>query len=55
MDAHAVRFASPGCTALFATIQQELGDDYMASIDRHVANLKFRSGVLVSAELAFLP
>lgn len=49
--AHAARFASEGFTALFAMLERELTDEYLASIEAHLAALKFRGGVLVSAEL----
>jgi hypothetical protein len=49
--AHAAEFASDGFTALFAMLERELSDDYLAGIHAHLAELKFRDGVLVSAEL----
>jgi DNA mismatch repair ATPase MutS len=42
---------SEGLAALFATLRKELSDDYLATVERHLAELKFRGGVLVSAEL----
>ncbi len=50
-DAHAGRFRSEGFTTLFAMLQQELDDAYLATIDGHLARLEFRHGVLVSAGL----
>lgn len=50
-DEHAATFASPGLTALFATVRRELGDDYFAEVGAHLKQLRFRDGVLVSAGL----
>lgn len=50
-DEHADRFDSAGFTRLFATLHDELGDDYLATIAEHLADLRFRRGVLMSAEL----
>ena len=50
-DAHASRFESEGFRAFFAAIQRELGDEYLASVQDHLTELKFRRGVLLSAEL----
>jgi DNA mismatch repair ATPase MutS len=50
-DEHARRFESDGFKRLFAMLQGELSDDYFAEIERHLANLRFRRGVLVSAAL----
>jgi hypothetical protein len=50
-DAQANQFESKGFTALFEMLQTELNEDYFASIRSHLTQLKFRSGVLVSAEL----
>jgi DNA mismatch repair ATPase MutS len=48
---HAGRFQSEGFRALFATLQNELSDEYLASIQNHLTELKLRRGVLLSAEL----
>ncbi len=48
---HANRFESEGFTALFAMLKKELGDEYFAKVQNHLGQLKFRGGVLVSAEL----
>jgi hypothetical protein len=45
------RFMSEGFRTLFAMLERELPDEYFASIDAHLAELKFRRGVLISAEL----
>jgi DNA mismatch repair ATPase MutS len=50
-DQYAGKFESEGFSRLFATLQQELSDDYFAAIERHLQRLKFRHGVLVSAIL----
>jgi DNA mismatch repair ATPase MutS len=51
-DEHAASFQSEGFTALFAMLKQELGDDYFTRAQDHLSRLKFRGGVLISAELA---
>jgi DNA mismatch repair ATPase MutS len=48
---HAASFRSEGFTALFETLASELGDDYFAAVDDHLSQLRFRGGVLLSAEL----
>ncbi len=50
-DEHADTFESEGFTAFFAMLNQELGDDYFASVQQHLKELKFRNGVLMSSEL----
>jgi len=50
-DKHADKFESEGFTAFFAMLIKELDDDYFASIQNHLKELKFRNGVLISAEL----
>lgn len=45
------RFDSEGFKALFATLERELPDEYFARVDQHLRDLKFRTGVLVSASL----
>jgi DNA mismatch repair ATPase MutS len=50
-DEHAHKFASGGFTALFATLQAELGDEYFARVENHLRDLRFRGGALISAEL----
>lgn len=50
-DEHAARFQSDGFSRLFAMLKAELGDDYFATIEDHLQRLKFRWGVLISAEL----
>lgn len=50
-DEHAEKFESPGFGRFFAMIQQELDDDYLAVVEEHLKALKFRRGVLISAQL----
>ena len=50
-DDHAGTFGSEGLMALFATLQRELDDAYFEEISDHLRQLRFRAGVLVSAEL----
>jgi len=48
---HAVKFESAGFRRFFAMIRQELTDEYFAEVEEHLKTLKFRRGVLISAEL----
>jgi DNA mismatch repair ATPase MutS len=50
-DENTGHFESDGFSRLFAMLKEELGDDYFATIEDHLRRLKFRWGVLVSAEL----
>jgi len=50
-DEHADKFGSEGFKRFFAMLNKELGDEYFASIQNHLWELKFRDGVLISAEL----
>jgi DNA mismatch repair ATPase MutS len=50
-DEHAEQFESSGFQRFFAMIQQELNEDYFAVVTQHLKDLKFRSGVLLSAQL----
>lgn len=45
------RFESEGFTALFAMLEKELSDEYFASVQTQLTDLKFPAGVLISAEL----
>jgi hypothetical protein len=49
-DDHAAKFRSDGLRALLATLQRELDDAYFEEISRHLKQLRFRDGVLISAE-----
>lgn len=50
-DEHAGTFESRGFARFFAMIRQELDDDYLAVVENHLKALKFRRGVLLSAQL----
>jgi MutS domain V len=50
-DEHAGSFHSAGVTRLFGMLSAELSDEYFTEIDTHLATLKFRRGVLISAGL----
>ena len=50
-DQHAPLFQSKGFATLFAMLEQELSDEYFATVERHLRELRFRNGVLISAEL----
>lgn len=50
-DDHAGQFSSPGLTTLLRTLQRELDDDYFETLGRHLRQLRFRSGELMSAQL----
>jgi hypothetical protein len=50
-DAHADDFRSEGFRRFFAMVQDELDDTYLASVEDHLNELRFRRGVLMSAEL----
>jgi hypothetical protein len=44
-------FASEGFATLFAMLERELPDDYLAQIASHLKELRFCDGILVSAQL----
>jgi DNA mismatch repair ATPase MutS len=50
-DDHAGDFRSAGLTALFATLRDQLDDEYFAEVSAHLRQLRFRAGVLLSAGL----
>lgn len=50
-DEHAGNFRSAGFTRLFATLTDELDDDFFSATEDHLRELRFRHGVLISAEL----
>lgn len=50
-DEHAAAFESEGFRTLFATVADELGDDYFARMRTHLRELRFPRGVRVGAEL----
>ena len=50
-EQHADGFDSEGFSRLFAILRTELSDEYFAAIEQHLSRLKFRHGVLISAQL----
>jgi len=50
-DNHAGKFRSEGLTTLFRTLQRELDDDYFDTLGRHLKQLRFRNGELMSGQL----
>jgi len=50
-DQHGALFRSSAFVVLFRSLQEELGDAYVASIERHLQTLRFADGVLLSARL----
>jgi hypothetical protein len=50
-DQHGSAFRSPGFRRFFATLGEELDDRYFAVLEGHLIDLRFRRGVLISAEL----
>jgi DNA mismatch repair ATPase MutS len=50
-DQYADQFESEGFAAFFAMLKKELDDAYFAVVQTHLRELKFRGGVLISAEL----
>jgi hypothetical protein len=50
-DTSSAGFESPGYTNFFMMLQTELTDEYLASIETHLRELRFRDGMLVSVDL----
>lgn len=50
-DEHAGDFESQGFRRFFAMIQEELTEEYFTVVEGHLKTLKFKHGVLISAEL----
>ena len=50
-DTHAAGFVSPGWRTLHATLRQDLSDEYLAEVRRHLEQLRFRRGVVLAARL----
>jgi hypothetical protein len=50
-DERAREFRSDGMTVLLAMLQRELDDDYFEEVSTRLKELRFRAGVLISAEL----
>ena len=50
-EEHSNEFKSEGFERFFSMIKSELDDEYFATVEYHLKQLKFREGVLISAEL----
>jgi len=50
-DGHSGEFESQGFRRFFAMIRQELDEEYFEVVKKHLKELKFNDGVLLSAEL----
>lgn len=50
-DEHAADFRSDGFRRFFAMLAGELDDAYFQTVEEHLRTLRFRGGVLISAEL----
>ncbi|HML39584.1 MAG TPA: hypothetical protein PKD23_02770 [Bellilinea sp.] len=50
-EEHSNEFKSEGFERFFSMILSELDDEYFATVEYHLKQLKFREGVLISAEL----
>ena len=50
-DQYAQRFESEAFSRLFAMLRAELDDAYFTEIEQHLYRLKFRQGILISAQL----
>jgi MutS domain V len=51
-DEQAGEFRSPGLARFFAMLAEELNEEYFELIERHLKELKFKGGMLISAQLA---
>ena len=50
-DEHIGLFSSEGFTALLASLQRDLDDDYFETLSAHLRQLRFRNGELMSVQL----
>lgn len=50
-DAHAHEFTAEGWVEFFSMLKRELSNEYCDGVQHHLRQLKFRNGVLLSAEL----
>lgn len=50
-DEHADQFDSEGFRRLWAMLRRELADEYFVRVQKHLQELTFRDGVLISAKL----
>lgn len=53
-DRHAGEFRSDAFAQFFDTLRRELDDDYFREIEQHLRQLRFRNGVLATAQLGKL-
>jgi DNA mismatch repair ATPase MutS len=51
VDEDADKFRSEGFLRFFAMLRRELSDEYLAQVETHLRQVRFRDGVLISAEL----
>lgn len=51
-DGQVDNFRSEGFLRFFAMVAKELDDDYIRTIEKHLRELQFRRGVLISAQLS---
>ena len=51
-DEHGEGFGSEGFRRFFGAVRQELADEYLESVERHLHELALKRGVLMSAELS---
>jgi hypothetical protein len=50
-DSNAGKFTAEAWTRLFATVRDELSEEYIAVLEHHLKQLRFRNGVVLSAGL----
>jgi hypothetical protein len=51
-DEHSGKFRSDGFARFFEMLATELNDEYLSVIESHLRRLKFRNGILMTAELS---
>jgi hypothetical protein len=51
VDKYSGEFGSEGFTRMFTLLQEELTDEYFATVEKHLRHLEFRDGVLISSQL----
>jgi hypothetical protein len=50
-DAHGAEFRSEGFRRFFTMLSGELNDEYLQTVEQHLQRLRFRHGILMSAQL----
>lgn len=50
-DAHAAQFRSEGFQRFFSMLSAELSDQYLQAVEDHLQHLRFRDGILMTAQL----